>query len=154
MIISTSFEVDAAPETVWGYLLDVERVARCVPGAELTEVVDAKTFRGKIGVKLGPIEVAYRGTVQLEEVDEEQRRVRLRASGNEARGRGGASASVTSRVQAAGGKTNVSMETDLAVTGVVAQFGRSSVMQEVAQRMARRFAACLEQEIRAARQAG
>ena len=153
MIISTSFEVGAPAETVWAYLLDVKKVAHCVPGAELTEVVDERTFRGKIGVKLGPIEVAYRGTVNLEEVDEQNRRVRLRASGNEARGRGGASATVTSRLESDGQKTTVLMETDLAVTGLVAQSGRSSVMQEVAQRMARRFAACVEQEIKAARPA-
>ncbi len=153
MIISTRFEVEAPIDAVWRHMLDVQKVAHCVPGAQLTEVIDERTYAGKIGVKLGPIDVGYRGRVHLEEVDEQVHRVRLKAEGSETRGRGGVFATVTSELHDEGGKTVVSTESDIAVTGLVAQFGRSAIMQEVAQRMARHFATCLEQAIKAAQPA-
>ncbi len=149
VIITTRFSVAAPLEVVWRYLLDVQKIAPCVPGAELTEVIDDKTFAGKIGVKLGPIEVAYRGKVFLEEVDEQTHTARIRAEGQESKGRGGASARVKAEMHEEGGQTVVSMESDIGVTGLVAQFGRSAIMQDISQRMAQRFADCLEREIKA-----
>ena len=148
MIITTSFEVAAPLADVWSQVLDVPTIAHCVPGAELTEVVDDRTYAGKIEVKLGPIAVAYRGRLRIEAVDDATHEVRLRAEGNESRGRGGASATVTASLREVDGRTAVTMASDVAVTGIVAQFGRSAIMQEVAQRMAQRFASCLEQELR------
>lgn len=149
MILTTAFEVAAPLRVVWSQMLDVPRIAHCVPGAQLTEVIDDRTYAGKIEVKLGPIAVGYRGRLHIEAVDEATHTVKLRAEGNESRGRGGASATVTARLREVGEKTAVTMESDVAVSGLVAQFGRSSIMQEVAQRMAQRFASCLEQELRA-----
>ncbi|HYM50328.1 MAG TPA: SRPBCC family protein [Candidatus Limnocylindrales bacterium] len=149
MILTTTFQVDAPLSPVWTYMLDVPRIAHCVPGAQLTEVIDERTYAGKIEVKLGPIGVAYKGRLHLEEVDEEAHTVKLRAEGNESRGRGGASARVKASLSEADGKTTVIMESDVAVSGLVAQFGRSAIMQEVSQRLAQRFANCLEQELRA-----
>lgn len=151
MNITTSFEVAAPLAAVWAHMLDVPTVARCVPGAELTEVVDERTYAGKVEVKLGPIAVGYKGRVRIEAIDEEAHEVRLRAEGNESRGRGGASATVTASLKEIDGRTEVTMVSEVAVSGIVAQFGRSAIMQEVAQRMAKRFAACLEQELRASR---
>jgi carbon monoxide dehydrogenase subunit G len=147
MNIKTKFEVKAPLEAVWRYMLDVQKVAPCVPGAQLTEVIDDRTFAGKIGVKLGPIDVGYRGKVHIDQIDEQTHRVRLKAEGSESRGRGGATATVTSVLSEQDGQTRVEMDSEVAVTGLVAQFGRSSIMQEVSQRMAERFARCLEQSI-------
>lgn len=153
MIINTSFQVAAPIGTVWSRLLDVPTVARCVPGAELTEVLDDRTYAGKIEVRLGPIAVGYRGRLHIEGIDEAAHEMRLKAEGNESRGRGGASATVRTNLTEVEGKTAVSVVSDVAVSGIVAQFGRSGIMQEVAQRMAQRFASCLEQELKASRTA-
>jgi uncharacterized protein len=149
VILNTSFEVDAPLAVVWATMLDVQQIAHCVPGATLTEVIDERTYAGKIEVKLGPIAVGYGGRVHLDEIDEGAHTVKLRAEGNESRGRGGATATVTTTLSEVGGKTAVSMQSDVAVSGLVAQFGRSAIMQEVSQRLAQRFANCLEQELKA-----
>lgn len=150
MLITTRFQLDAPVETAWAYLLDVPKVANCVPGASLTSVIDDRTYEGKIEVKLGAIGVGYKGRVSLESVDEANRQVVIKAQGLENRGRGGASATTTARLVGDGSKTNVEMNTELAVTGVIAQFGRSSIMQDVAQRLAQRFGNCVDQQLKAA----
>lgn len=150
MVITTRFELGVPVDVAWAYLLDVQKIAHCVPGASLTEVIDDKNYEGKIEVKLGPIGVSYKGLVTLESVDESSHTVRVKAQGAEVRGRGGASAVMTAQLQANGTGTSVVMNTDLAVSGVVAQFGRSGLMQEVAQRLTQRFANCVDQELKAA----
>lgn len=149
VIVNTTFKVAAPIDVVWPYMLDVKKIAPCVPGAELTDVIDDKTFAGKIGVKLGPIEVAYRGKIFLDDVDEQTHTARMHAEGQESKGRGGATARVKAEMHEEGGQTVVSMESDVAVTGLVAQFGRSAIMQDISQRLAQRFADCLEREIKA-----
>ena len=150
MVITTRFELAVPVETAWAYLLDVQKVAQCVPGASLTEVIDEKTYGGKIGVKLGPIAVGYKGRITLESVDAASHTVQIKGQGSEDRGRGGATATMTAQLEANAEGTSVVMNTDLAVSGIVAQFGRSSIMQEVAQRMTQRFASCVEQQLKAA----
>jgi len=150
MVITTRFELAVPVDTAWAYLLDVQKVAQCVPGASLTEVIDDKTYAGKIGVKLGPIAVGYKGRITLERVDAASHTVQIKGQGSEDRGRGGATATMTAQLEANGEGTSVVMNTDLAVSGIVAQFGRSSIMQEVAQRMTQRFASCVEQQLKAA----
>jgi uncharacterized protein len=149
VILTTNFNVDAPLSVVWAQMNDVPRIAHCVPGAKLTEVIDERTYAGKIEVKLGPIGVAYAGRVHIEAIDEATHTVKLRAEGNESRGRGGASATVTASLSEVEGKTAVTMQSEVAVSGLVAQFGRSSIMQDVSQKMAERFASCLEQELKA-----
>ncbi len=149
MIITTRFEVDAPLEVVWRYMLDVQKMAPCVPGAQLTEVIDDRTYAGKIGITVGPISLGYSGRVRVEEIDEQAHSVRLRAEGSETRGRGGASATVKAEMHTQEGKTAVTMESDVAVTGLVAQFGRTAIFQDISQRLAQRFADCLEREIKA-----
>ena len=150
MVITTRFELGAPVEAAWAYLLDVQKIAHCMPGASLTDVIDDKTYAGKIEVKLGPIGVSYQGKVMIESMDPATHTVRVKAQGAETRGRGGASAVMTAVLQATDSGTSVVMNTDLAVSGVVAQFGRTGIMQEVAQRMAQRFATCVDQELKAA----
>lgn len=154
MVITTRFEIAAPIEKAWAYLLDVRKVANCVPGASLTEVIDDRTFDGKIEIKLGPIAVGYKGRVSLENIDEAGHSVQIKAQGVESRGRGGATSTTTAQLTANGEATSVVMNTDLAVSGVVAQFGRTGIMQEVAQRLAQRFGSCVDQELRAAATTG
>ena len=149
MIITTSFQVDAPLDVVWRHLLDVPAIAPCVPGAQLTSVIDDRTYEGKIQVKLGPITVDYKGQVKIDAIDEAAHTVNLKANGVESRGRGGAAASVRSEMHAEGGRTVVTMQSDVAVSGLVAQFGRSAIMQDVSQRLAQQFAGCLEQQLKA-----
>jgi carbon monoxide dehydrogenase subunit G len=132
----------------------VPKIAHCVPGASLTEVIDDKTYAGKVEVKLGPIGVSYKGRITIESMDETAHTVKIRAEGSETRGRGGASATMTAQLEPSDKGTAVVMNTELAVSGVVAQFGRTGIMQEVAQRMAQRFANCVDQELKAATPAG
>jgi uncharacterized protein len=154
VVITTRFELGAPVEAAWAYLLDVPKIAHCVPGASLTDVIDEKTYGGKVEVKLGPIGVSYKGRITIESKDETTHTVRVKAEGAETRGRGGASAVMTAALQATENGTSVVMNTDLAVSGVVAQFGRTGIMQEVAQRMAQRFASCVDQELKTAAAAG
>ena len=154
MVITTRFELGVPVESAWAYLLDVPKIAHCVPGASLTEVIDDKTYAGKVEVKLGPIGVSYKGKITLESVDETTHTVKIKAEGAETRGRGGASATMTAELQANGAATSVVMNTNLSVSGVVAQFGRTGIMQEVAQRMAQRFASCVDQELKTGAAAG
>ena len=150
MVITTRFEIGAPIEAAWAYLLDVPKIAHCVPGASLTEVIDDKTYAGKVEVKLGPIGVSYKGRITIDSVDETTHTVHVKAEGAETRGRGGAFATMTAELQPSEKGTSVVMTTDLAVSGLVAQFGRTGIMQEVAQRMAQRFASCVDQELKAA----
>jgi uncharacterized protein len=154
VIITTRFDLGAPLEAAWAYLLDVPKIAHCVPGASLTNVIDEKTYEGKVEVKLGPIGVSYKGRIMIESMDASTHTVHVKAEGAESRGRGGASATVTAQLQPSDKGTAVVMTTDLAVSGVVAQFGRTGIMQEVAQRMAQRFASCVDQELKAATPAG
>ena len=154
MLITTTFQLEAPVEAAWAYLLDVQKIAHCVPGAALTGVVDERTYDGRIEVKLGPIAVSYKGRITLETVDEGAHRVRVVAPGTETRGRGGASATATAELASSGSGTSVKMDTELAVSGVVAQFGRTGIIQDIAQRMSQRFASCVNQELKAAATAG
>jgi carbon monoxide dehydrogenase subunit G len=154
MQITTRFEVSAPIDKAWAYLLDVRKVANCVPGASLTQVIDDHTYEGKIEIKLGPIAVGYKGRVSLENIDEASHRLQIKAQGVENRGRGGATSTTTAQLTPNGQATSVVMNTELAVSGVVAQFGRSGIMQEVAQRLTQRFGSCIDQELKAAAPAG
>jgi carbon monoxide dehydrogenase subunit G len=143
MQLETRFQVHLPPEQAWKILLDIERIAPCVPGANLTEIVDERTWKGKASVKLGAVSLAYAGTVVMEERDDTGRRAVLKAQGNETRGRGLASARVTMHLeQADGAATNVVMLTDLTISGAVAQVGRGMI-GDVSQRIANQFAANL-----------
>lgn len=146
MKLENSFEVPAPPEEVWAYLVDVERVIPCMPGAELTEVVDDTTWKGKVRVTLGPVSLAYAGTVNIEERNDDSRTMKMRAKGTEASGKGMASAVVTSVVWESETGSRVEIETDLTITGAAAQFGRGMV-GDVSQRFTDEFAECLGQRL-------
>jgi len=146
MKLEHDFAVPAAIDEAWKVLLDVERVAPCMPGATLL-TVDGDEFTGTVKVKVGPIQVTYKGQAKFAERDDTAHRAVIEASGKEARGTGTAAATVTAHLEADGpNSTKVKVETDLNVTGRPAQFGRG-VMEEVAAKLIGQFANCLAGEL-------
>lgn len=146
MQIENTFTVAHPVEDLWKFLLDVERVAPCMPGARLTETVDEGTWKGKVAVKLGPISLSFAGVATIEERDDAAHRVVLSAKGMEEKGKGAASAKVTSWLEPNGNHTTVRMASDLTLSGAVAQLSRG-LLPEVSKRLTKEFADCLEQTI-------
>jgi uncharacterized protein len=140
---TNEFEVPVDVETAFATLTDLERVAPCLPGAQLEEV-DGDTYTGHVKVKVGPIQVTYRGTAQVLEIDPDGKRAAIRAKGKETRGAGTAAADVVATLSPqADDRTRVTVITDLAVTGKPAQFGRG-VMADVGAKIIGTFAERLE----------
>lgn len=147
MNIKNEFSVSSPADEVWAALLDLERVAPCLPGAALTEQVGDE-YKGTMTVKIGPLSAKYNGTVRYAEVDEANRRAVIEANGKDARGQGTASAVIMSQLsEEGGGKTRVAVETDMKLTGRAAQFGRGGIAQDVAEKIMTRFAECLEERV-------
>lgn len=146
MKIDYEFTVGVPVDQAWSRMLDLEKIAPCLPGAALQEEGEDGEYAGTIKVEIGPIAVSYKGTIKFEETDETDHRAVLQATGREARGQGTASATIVSTLREEGDGTRVNVETDLMLTGRVAQFGRG-LAQDVAKRMLDEFAICLEQEI-------
>jgi carbon monoxide dehydrogenase subunit G len=144
--LDNSFEVAAAPHDVYAFLLDVNRIAGCVPGAELGEVVDPDTFNGRVKIRVGPITVAYAGTARITARDEEAHRAELEAEGRETTGPGSARAHAVMTVTEVGGGSRVEIHTDYQVAGRVAQFG-GGVMEDVSRRLVTQMAACIKQQL-------
>jgi carbon monoxide dehydrogenase subunit G len=144
--IENEFTVAAPVDDLWTFLLDVERIAPCMPGAELTETVDERTWKGKINMKLGPVSLSFAGIVEMEERDDVAHRAKLRAKGMEQKGKGAANASVESWLEPAGDETTVKMVADIQLTGAVAQLSRG-LLPEVSRRLTAQFAECLHETI-------
>lgn len=149
MKLEQSFEVGAPVERVWETLIDIERVAPCLPGAEITEAGEDGTYRGNFSVRLGPTTAAYRGELSMDEVDEAAHRVVMRASGQDKRGQGSAKASIVSTMRQEDELTRVDVETDFTITGRLARFGRGGMIQDISNRLLKEFADCLRQRIEA-----
>jgi uncharacterized protein len=144
--LSNEFDVAAPPERTWALLNDVPRVVPCMPGAELTRVVDENRWEAALHVKLGPISMQFVTDVTRDEVDQAARRVRLTVKAREAKNRGHADATMTSTVTSAGDGTRVGIVTDLTLKGAVAQYGRG-VVPAVAEQLTAQFAACLQRQL-------
>src|SRR5512139_353909 len=145
MELEHEFIVPVPVEAAWSLLLDVERVAPCMPGATL-DSVDGEEFAGRMKVRLGAMTITYRGTARIVSADEAARTVTIEASGKEARGSGTASATVRARLDDEGGVTRVTVNTKLNVTGRPAQFGRN-ILSEVGAKLIDRFAKGLAAEL-------
>jgi carbon monoxide dehydrogenase subunit G len=138
MELEHSFIIPVPPEQAWPVLLDVERIAPCMPGATV-DSVESDVIKGRIKVKVGPVQLTYAGTARFTERDDQARSITLEASGKETRGAGTASATVRSSLEDEGGQTKVVVHTSMNVTGRPAQFGRG-VMAEVGGRIIEKFA--------------
>jgi carbon monoxide dehydrogenase subunit G len=143
--IEDSFRVDVPVDEAWKVLLDLERIAPCLPGAQLTEV-DGDEYRGTVKIKVGPITAQYKGVAKIESADEATHTVILQAEGRDTRGQGNASATVTANLVGEGGSTTVNIDTDLNITGKVAQFGRG-VMADVSSKLLGQFADNLKKDV-------
>ncbi len=142
-----AFVVKAPRPEVWSYLIDPYRVAPALPGATITEKVDEQTYKGTITVKVGPVSARYRGTVRFEKLDAAAGTAEIAASGQDVSGRGGAEMKMTSRLaQRAPGETEVSVASEVNVTGILAQFGRG-LMQDVSNQMFQRFTEAMRAEL-------
>jgi carbon monoxide dehydrogenase subunit G len=148
MEFDNSFEVPLPPSQAWPVLMDVKRIAPCMPGAELTEVVDDKTYKGKISVRLGPVALTFAGLVKFEEIDNTNYTARVKAQGNDAKGRGSASAVSTFRLEPSGTGSKVLVHTDLTLSGAVAQYGRGvGMIQATATALMNQFASNLKAQL-------
>jgi hypothetical protein len=145
MELTNQFRVSVPVEEAWALLTDLERVAPCLPGAQLEEV-EGEEYRGTVKVKVGPITAQYKGKAWFSEKDDATHRAVLQAEGRDTRGQGNASATVTATATPAAGGTEVSIVTDLSITGKVAQFGRS-IMGDVSTKLLGQFAERLEADL-------
>ena len=145
MKLENEFRVDVPVEEAWRVLLDVERIAPCMPGAQLQEV-EGDEYRGIVKVKVGPITAQYKGVARITESDDANHRAVIRAEGRDTRGQGNASATATAVLQPDGDCTRVNIDSDVTITGKVAQFGRG-VIADVSAKLLDQFVACLESDV-------
>ena len=146
---NNSFEVPLPVAEAWVVLMDIERIVPCVPGAELTEVVDKDNFKGKVSVRLGPVALTFAGRAEFEERDDQTFSARVKAQGSDSKGRGGANADVTFRLVSTGdAATLVEIHTNLQLSGSVAQYGRGvGMITDVASQIIGKFADCLRDQV-------
>ena len=141
MEFDNSFEVPLGVGDSWKVLMDIRRIAPCMPGAELTDVVDDRTYKGKIGVRLGPVALTFAGVVKFEEIDDLNHKARVAAQGNDAKGRGSAKATAAFHLEPACSGTKVLVHTNLTLSGAVAQYGRGvGIIQMTAAQIITQFA--------------
>jgi uncharacterized protein len=146
--LEQSFEVDAPVEQVWTALIDLEKVAPCLPGAAITGRDEDGTYHGTFQVKLGPASANYRGTIRIESADAATHSATLAARGSDKRGQGGASATIVNSLHPTdGGGTRVDTATDYTITGRLASFGRGGMIKDISNRLLGDFASCLQQRL-------
>ena len=144
MKLEQSFTVAAPIERVWDALIDVERIAPCLPGAEITGQAPDGSYEGNFTVKLGPTTASYRGSLKMDSLDEASHTATMHAKGTDKRGQGGANASIVSTLREEGGETVVDVITDFTITGRLARFGRGGMIEDISRRMMRDFSQCLQ----------
>src|SRR5579872_7022321 len=148
MEFDNAFDVPLPPDQTWAVLMDIPRIAPCMPGAELTEVVDARNYKGKISVRLGPVALAFAGRVEIDAIDEANRSAKVKAQGSDAKGRGAANATASFRIEPAGAGSKVLIHTDLMLSGAVAQYGRGvGMIQATAAQIIDQFAGNLRTQL-------
>lgn len=145
MELTNEFRVSVPIEEAWEVLTDLNRIAPCLPGANL-EGTEGEYFLGTVKVKVGPITASYKGKVQFLEKDDESHKAVLRAEGRDTKGQGNANATITATLKGVDGATNVEVVTDLTISGRVAQFGRG-VLADVSSKILDQFVLSLEKEV-------
>ena len=148
MKFDNTFALPLPVDPAWVLLLDVPRIAPCMPGAELVEIESDRSFKGKVSVRLGPVALAFNGRAVIESVDNDNHKARIKAQGTDTKGRGGASAVVDFEVRPTAQGSEVVINTDLTLSGSVAQYGRGAgVIREVAAQLTREFAQTLQKQL-------
>ena len=148
MEFDNTLEVPLPPDETWNVLLDIKRIAGCIPGAELTEVVDEKTYKGKVAVRLGPVALSLAGHAKFDQIDAAHHYARVKAHGNDPKGRGSADSIIEFRLEPAGAGTRVLIHSDVKLSGAIAQYGRGSGMiQSLASQLIGQFGAALKTEL-------
>lgn len=146
MILENSILLDTSPTEAFALIQDVERVAPCLPGAEL-DGAEGETYHGGVRVKVGPITTAYRGTVRFLDVDPGQRMLRIQARGADTHGSGDAEAEIRLRIDPEGDGARLWVRADLVIRGKIAQFGKGAI-SAVSDRLLQQFAANLAETLR------
>ena len=152
MEFENALEVPLPLDEAWKVLLDIRRIASCIPGAELTEVVDAQTYKGRVAVRIGPVAMSLVGQARLEEIDSANHKARVKAQGADPKGRGSANSIIDFRLERAGTGTRVLIHSDVKLAGSIAQYGRGSGMIEsVASQLITQFGSALKAQIEQSR---
>jgi uncharacterized protein len=140
--LENEFTVPASTDEVWEFLLDPQRVAPCMPGAELTEVLNDRQYKGKVHIKMGPVSLSFNGDVDITERDDVAKRMVIKAKGSELKGKGQASANIVQTLERNGSGTRMRISQDIDLSGPLAQYGRGmiqdvsgSLMDEFADRL-------------------
>jgi carbon monoxide dehydrogenase subunit G len=155
MKLDQSFEVNAPLERVWKALIDIERVAPCLPGASVTGRNDDGSYNGSFSVRIGPTSASYTGKLEMRELDEGAHRATMHAQGTDKRGQGGAEATIVSTLHDLGeGRTRVEVSTDYRITGRLARFGRGGMIEDIAGKLLGQFAQSLQGMVGAEGSAG
>ncbi len=139
MTIDDAFDIDASLERTWPVLMDIPRVAGCIPNAEITEIIDDTHYRAKVSVKVGPVNVSYKALVTVAGIDQATHTATFNVQGDELKGRGGVRATVTTSATADNGKTHVTLNTEAHISGVVATVG-GRLIESVARKTIAEFA--------------
>src|SRR5688500_3617299 len=137
--LENEFTVPASTDEVWEFLLDPRRVAPCMPGAELTEVVNDHQYKGKVSIKMGPVSLSFNGDVDITERDDAAKRMVMKAKGAELKGKGQANATVVSSLERSGSGTKMRISQDIDLSGPLAQYGRGMI-QDVSGSLMNEFA--------------
>ena len=150
MKFDNTFALPLPVDSAWVLLLNVPRIAPYMPGAELVEIESDRSFKGKVSVRLGPVALAFNGRAVIESVDKDNHKARIKAQGADTKGRGGASAVVDFEVRPTAQGSEVVINTDLTLSGSIAQYGRGAgVIREVAAQLTREFAQTLQKQLSA-----
>jgi len=145
-----TLDVPLPPAEAWKLLLDIKRIATCIPGAELTEVVDDTTYKGKVAVRLGPVALSLVGQAKFEEIDHANRKARVKAQGADPKGRGSTDSVIDFRIESAGTGSKVVIHTNVKLSGAIAQYGRGSGMiQSFASQLIGQFGEALKAQLAA-----
>ena len=150
--IEKSFDVPQTVDEVWSFLTDPERIVECLPGATLIEAVGERTYRGEIGLKLGPIGTRFLGEIRFDELDARRHRMKMTGEGRDRRGSGNVRMTMLSHLrpleeEGGGGGTRIWVSQSIALTGRLASFGRGGVIQSVSNVMFDRFTGCVREKL-------
>lgn len=146
MLIENDIEVAAPVDEVWNYMLDVPRMAPCIPGAEITEDLGGGKYKGRVTTKMGPVSLRFLGDAEIVEQDQSSKRIVMKAAGSEEKGKGQANMTMTTTLQSSGSGTRIKVAQDLDLSGAAAQYGRGMI-QDVTGTLMKSFADCVQEDV-------